>query len=68
MKDREPLRLTECELKQLTEATQMWFAKGGGPVDVKIKKVLMSQEDEAPDYVMPPRWNKHKPCEDSKDW
>ena len=68
MKDRDTIHLTECELKQLTEATRLWFAKNGGVVDKKIKVVKLNQEDEAPDFIMPPKWNKHIPCEDSKDW
>jgi len=65
-KDREPLRLTECELKQLTEATRLWFARSGGIIDKKIKVVKLNQEDEAPDFIMPPKWNKHEPCKELK--
>jgi len=65
---REILRLTKCENDQLVEATRLWFARSGGVIDQKIKVVNLKQEDEVPDFIMPPRWNKHKPCDDSKDW
>ncbi len=65
---REPLHLTKCENDQLVEATRLWFAKNGGVVDCKIKVIKLEQEDEEPDFIMPPKWNKHKPCEDSKKW
>lgn len=61
---RKPLRLTKCENDQLVEATRLWFAKNGGVVDQKIRTIELEQEDEAPDFIMPPRWNKHEPCED----
>ena len=61
------MNLTKCELNQFTEATRLWFAKNGGVIDVKIKTVDLRQEDEGPDFIMPLKWNKHIPCEDSKD-
>ncbi len=61
------VQLTKCESNQFIESTRLWFARNGGVIDVKIKTIDLKQEDEA-DFIMPPRWNKHVPCEDSKDW
>lgn len=44
MRDREQLQLTECESKQLVEATRLWFARNGGPVKLKIKSTRISHD------------------------
>ncbi len=62
------MNLTKCELNQLTEATRLWFARNGGAIDQKIKSINLKTEDGEPDFIMPPKWNKHKPCEESEDW
>ena len=62
------MNLTKCESNQFIESTRLWFARNGGVIDVKIKTIDLKQEDEGPDFIMPPKWNKHIPCEDSKDW
>ena len=40
------MKLTNCELKQITEATRLWFARNGGVIDVKIKQVKTKRAEE----------------------
>ena len=52
------MKLTTCEGDQLIEATRLWFAKNGGVVDVKIKKIAQQHEHEHNDDVMPSGFNR----------
>ncbi len=62
------MKLTQCEADQFIEFMRLWFARNGGVIDQKIKSVNLKIEDGEPDFIMPPRWNKHEPCKDSEDW
>jgi len=54
------MKLTNCENNQLVEATGMWFARSGGAINLKIKKVEILHEHEDSAGVMPKGFSKHK--------
>ena len=65
---REIIILSQCECDQLVEATEMWFARGGGAINAKIKKVELLHEHDYAGSIMPPDWNKHEPSKEVLKW
>ena len=55
------MKPTKCESDQIIEAFTLWFARSGGIVDIKIKKIEMSHEHEELNSVMPQGFSKHNP-------
>lgn len=47
------MKLTTCEGDQLIEATRLWFAKSGGVIKIKIKKVKLVHDQDESVYFIP---------------